>query len=161
MTKPALKAGLQVRVWRYLLDSHGHHNVFKSCVVRNRKKRGTVGVSQLNLHHVLAHIGKCVNQISDIETDFDGITAIVDVELVNSFFLFGIVAGNSQSTRLNVETHTLEFFTGQDCCALQTCQQRRTAQRNDVFMVLRTGLLGAAKGLEGPFESGFFCDGGS
>jgi hypothetical protein len=55
-------------------------------------RRRAVAVLQVDLDHVLAHVGQRVDQVGDVEADLDAVAAVVDVELVLGLFLLGVVA---------------------------------------------------------------------
>ena len=118
-------------------NPHRHHHVFERGVVGNGEQRRAVAVGQLELHHVLAHVGQRVDQVGDVEADLDRVAAVVDVELVHRFFLLGVVGRHAQGAGLDVQAHALELVAGQDGGALQAGQQRHAAQRDDVLVVLR------------------------
>ena len=96
-----------------------------------------VGVLQLDLDHLLAHVGQRVDQVGDVEADLDGVAAVVDLELFHRLFLLGVGRGDAQGAGLDVDAHALELLAGQDGGALQARQQRRAAERDAVLVVLR------------------------
>ncbi len=142
MTKPAIAVsligGLGLCIATNIVgsNSHGHHYVFERGVVRDGKERRTVAVGQLKLHHVLVHIVQCIDQVGDIEADFDAVTTVVNVELINRFLLFRIVGRHTQGARVDVQPNALELVAGQNSGSLQRCKQSCPAQRDAVFVVL-------------------------
>ena len=53
----------------------------KPALLGHGDQRAGVGVLQLDLDHLLAHVGQRVDQVGDVEADLDGVAAVVDLEL--------------------------------------------------------------------------------
>ena len=135
MSKPARTAGLkQDREPDLGSDAHRHHHVLEGRVIRNREQGGTVSIREFQFDHVLIHIAQGIDQVGDIETNFDAVTSVVDIEFVNRFFLLCVVGSDTQGSRFDIQTDPFELLARQDGGALQRCQQRQTAYGDPILL---------------------------
>ena len=118
------------------LNAHGHHHVFELVVFWDGDECRTVGVGQIDAHHVLAHVGEHVDDVGDVKTNFDAVTTVINVEFVHGFFLLGVGRRYTQCAGIQIEAHAFEFVAGENGGALQARQQGLTAQREIVAVAL-------------------------
>src|SRR5450830_959008 len=118
------------------LDPHGHYDVFKVGVIRNRDQRRRVRVAQGDVDLVAFQVVQDVEQVGDVETDVDGFSAVVDFQFLDGFFLVGVGLADFHAAGGDDAAHALEFVARHDGGALQGAQKLIPADREVVFISL-------------------------
>jgi len=81
------------------------------------------------------HIAEHVEEVGDVETHIQGVTAEFDFEFLLGLFLLVVAAGNAQTVLGQHPAHAAEFFVGQDGSTLQGALQFISVQCNMLFVI--------------------------
>src|SRR5690606_3830763 len=118
-------------------DTHRHDDILELVVVGRGEERGGVDV---RLHRPADRlgldVGQHVQQVADVEADIQRLVAVVDVDFLNGFFLFGVRGRNAQQVFRQLDPHALELVGGENGSALQAALER-LAIDEEVARVLR------------------------
>src|SRR3989344_9508114 len=91
------------------------HNDIRGVVVVSFLHQGTaVGIGENQTHLVGSHHAQHVEQIADVETDFQRAPAVVHGDLFFRFFLLRVVGLNFQQARFQLQANTAVLLVGQN-----------------------------------------------
>src|SRR5690606_12652494 len=96
------------------LQTHRHDDVSGIVVVEFLNKRTAVGVGQNQTNLIGSHHAQHIQQIADVETDFQRRTAVLDGDFLFGFFLLGVVGLNLQKPVLQLQTDTAVLLVGKN-----------------------------------------------
>src|SRR5688572_9299384 len=126
-----------------VLDAHRHDHVPVIAAVGEGNQHAAVRVAESAVDGFAPDVGQHVEEVSDVESDIEGLARVFDLELLLRFFLLIVSARNPQTVPREHPAHAPEFFVRENCCPLERLQQERAAQ-GDVFLVVRrndTGVI--------------------
>src|SRR5688572_25016950 len=119
-----------------LLDAHRHDHVPVIAAIGEGDQHAAVRVAESAVDGFTPDVGQHVEEVSDVESDIEGLARILDLELLLRFFLLIVSARNSQTVPGEHPPHAAEFLVGEYRGALERLQQQRAAQ-DDVLLVVR------------------------
>lgn len=110
----------------------------------NGDQCGRIGVTQFYADLFIFQISQNIQKIGDVESDIDTVTAIVEFDFLDGFFLIGIGRTDFQTAGGQYATDTLEFVTCHDGGTLQGSLQLFTRKCEFVFVAFwnNTGVIG-------------------
>ncbi len=117
-------------------DPHGHDHVLEVGLVGHGEQRAAVAVLQFEANLVGGHIGQRVDEVGNVEADFDDVAAVVDIDFFLRFFLLGVDRGQPQQPRFEVDAHAFELVVGQNGHALQRRLQSRALDLQHIAVAL-------------------------
>ena len=98
----------------FSLNSHRHDNIFETCIVRQGNQSGRIGIAQGDADLIALEVVEYIEQIGDVESYIDAVSAVVDFQLFCRLFLVSIGRADLQAARRDHAAYAFEFVGGHD-----------------------------------------------
>ena len=96
------------------LYPHGHDNILERIITGYCDKRTAVGIPERKLDGFAVEVIQHIQQIADVETDIERVTAVYNFQLFLCLLLLAIIANDPKVVFCQDEAHAAEFFVRQD-----------------------------------------------
>ena len=103
----------------WMLNPHRHDDITEVFAAWHGDQHAAIGITKRTFDIFRADVIQHVEQIGNVETDIERVTAVFNFHFLLCFFLFGIGAGDTQAAAGKQPAHAAKFFVGQNRRALQ------------------------------------------
>src|SRR5688572_10685515 len=103
------------------LEAHRHHDVPRAGGARGAHEAARIAVRYADFHFVPVDCRQRIQQVSDVEADFELVTYVGNLDLLFGFFLLGVVRLERQRVLLQGQSDPAVFLIGQDRGPLKRC----------------------------------------
>src|SRR3989338_261240 len=123
------------------LQTHRHNDI-RGVVVVSLLHQGTaVGIGENQTHLVGGHHTQHVEQVADVETNFQRAAAVIHGDLFFRFFLLRVVSLNFQQARFQLQANAAVLFVGQNRGTAERFTQALTISNHQLVTTTRQHTL--------------------